>query len=223
MIGKQFVGAQCFVQAGMSHPFFLEVDDLTAHLEKVALVGAASLPLLGEAFRLRLLAEAESYAYTPEEEFVGSGDKLVRQQMGSFESFQPGSAYLELRDAFQAWLEERLQSLPQYPFSTPLRFNSLSLQKYEQGSIGITPHRDGLRYINLISIFVIGGKGRFFVCADRSGREAVEIDAAPGNLILMRAPGFLGEDIRPFHFVSEISRRRYSFGLRQLRLAPGAI
>ena len=217
MIGKQFVGTQRFVQAGMSHSFFLDFDDLPAHIEKVALVGAASLPLLGEAFRLRLLAEAESCAYTPEEEFVGSGDKLVRQQMGSFESFQPGSAYLELQNAFQVWLEERLQSLPQSPFSTPLRFNSLSLQKYEQGSIGITPHRDGLRYINLISIFVIGGKGRFFVCADRSGREAVEIDAAPGNLILIRAPGFLREDIRPFHFVSEISCRRYSFGLRQLR------
>jgi len=205
----------------MSHPTFLEVDDLTAHLETVALLGAASLPLLSEAFRLSLLAEAESYTYTPEEEFVGSGEKLVRQQMGSFDSFSPGSAYLELRDAFQAWLEERLQGPPQSPFSTPPRFNSLSLQKYEQGSIGITPHRDGLRYINLIGIFVIGGKGRFFVCADRSGREAVEIDATPGVVILMCAPGFLGEDRRPFHYVSEISVTRYSFGLRQLR--PAAI
>jgi hypothetical protein len=203
----------------MTRPFFLEVDDLTFLFEKVARVGAASLPLLGEDSRLRLLAEAGSYAYTPEEEYVGSGDKLVRQQMGSFEGFQPGSAYLELRDAFQAWLEARLQNLLHYPFSTPLSFNALSLQKYEQGSIGITPHRDGLRYINLISLFVIGGHGRFFVCADRSGREAVEIDAAPGNLILMRAPGFLGEDRRPFHYVSEISLKRYSFGLRQLRLA----
>lgn len=217
MIGKQFVDVQRFLQAGMSHPTFLEVRDLTTHIEKVALVGAASLPLLSEAFRLRLLAEAESYTYTPEEEFVGSGEKLVRQQMGSFESFSPGSAYLELCIAFQVWLEERLQSLPQYPFSTHLSFNALSLQKYEQGSIGITPHRDGLRYINLICIFVVGGQGRFFVCADRSGREAVEIDAAPGVVILMRAPGFLGEDRRPFHYVSEISLRRYSFGMRQLR------
>jgi hypothetical protein len=107
--------------------------------------------------------------------------------------------------------------LPQYLFPSPLHFNSLSLQKYAQGSIGITPHRDGLRYINLICIFVIAGQGRFFVCADRSGQEAVEIEATPGNVILMRAPGFLGEDLRPFHFVSEISATRYSFGLRQLR------
>jgi len=201
----------------MSSPYFLEIDHLTDHLEKVMLVGAASLPLLDESFRRGLLAEAESFTYTPEEEFVGSGERLVRQQMGSFESFPPGSAYLELRDAFQFWLEVRLQCLPQYLFPSPLHFNSLSLQKYAQGSIGITPHRDGLRYINLICIFVIAGQGRFFVCADRSGQEAVEIEATPGNVILMRAPGFLGEDLRPFHFVSEISATRYSFGLRQLR------
>jgi hypothetical protein len=201
----------------MSSPNFREVGDLTARLEQVARSGAASLPLLDEAFRLSLLAEAESYAYTPEEEFVGSGEKLVRQQMGSFESFPPGSGYLGLRDAFQGWLEERLQNLPQYPFASPLHLDSLSLQKYEQGSIGITPHRDGLRYVNLVCIFVIAGQGRFFVCADRSGRGAVEIEAVPGNLILMRAPGFLGEDLRPFHFVSEIRLTRYSFGLRQLR------
>jgi hypothetical protein len=203
----------------MSPPIFCDISDISALLEQVGRVGAASLPLLDEAFRLTLHAEAESYPYNPEEEYVGSGDRLVRQQMGSCESFPPGSAYLALRDAFQSWMDERLSSLPQYPFSSPLRFSSLSLQKYEQGSIGITPHRDGLRYINLICIFVIAGQGRFFVCADRAGREAVEIDAAPGNAILMRAPGFLGEDQRPFHFVSGVSLTRYSFGLRQLRPA----
>jgi hypothetical protein len=203
----------------MSHPLFRQVGALTDELGQVARLGAASLLLLDEAFRLRLLSEAENYTYAPEEEFVGSGEKLVRQQMGSFGSFLPGSAYLELRDTFQSWLDERLHGLPHYPFSTPLRFDSLSLQMYAPGSIGITPHRDGLRYINLICIFVIAGQGRFFVCADRSGRDAVEIEAAPGNVILMRAPGFLGEDLRPFHFVSEISLTRYSFGLRQLRIA----
>lgn len=201
----------------MRRPVFFEKVDFSACFAKVAAVGAASISILDEAFRLILLAEAESYTYTPEEEYVGSGERQVRQQMGSFERFPPGSAYLALRDAYQGWLDERLHSLTPYPFSFPLRFNSLSLQKYEQGSIGITPHRDGLRYINLISIFVIGGQGRFFVCVDRSGRDAVEIDAAPGNVILMRAPGFMGEELRPFHYVSEISATRYSFGLRQLR------
>ncbi len=175
------------------------------------------MPFLEENFRLSLLHEAEGYAYTPEEEYVGSGDKLVRQQMATFSDFPPGSLYLELWQAVQTWLAEQLAKLPEYPFSTPLHLNSLSLQQYEAGSIGITPHRDGLRYINLICLITVGGRGRFFVCTDRTGRGAVELDAAPGRLILMRAPGFMGQDIRPFHFVTEVSQRRYSFGMRQLR------
>jgi hypothetical protein len=62
---------------------------------------------------------------------------------------------------------------------------------------------------------VIGGRGRFFVCADRSGSYSLEIDAATGRLILMRAPGFMGSESRPFHYVTGIPERRYSFGLRQ--------
>ena len=200
---------------------FLKSADFSLLLPRLISPGAVSLPLLDESYRLSLLREAECYPYTPEPEYVGSGDRLVRQQMSSFDAFPPGSLYLGLRDALQIWLEERLVALPEYPFSTPLRFNSLSLQRYEPGSIGITPHRDGLRYINLICLLVIGGRGRFFVCADRSGRGAVEVDAAPGHLILMRAPGFMGETARPFHYVTEIYQRRYSFGLRQLRATAG--
>jgi len=93
------------------------------------------------------------------------------------------------------------------------------LQRYEEESIGITPHKDGLSYISLVCVFVIGGQGNFYVCSDRSGNNPIEIDASPGNVILMRAPGFLGsEDGRPFHYVTNIREPRYTFGLRQKRL-----
>jgi len=103
-----------------------------------------------------------------------------------------------------------------YPFETALDFNSMVLQRYEEGSIGITPHRDGLSFINLVCVFAIGGKGSFYVCSDRSGKDSIEIDASPGNVIFMRAPGLLGsEDERPFHYVAGIRETRYTFGLRQ--------
>jgi len=106
-----------------------------------------------------------------------------------------------------------------YPFETALGFNSMVLQRYEEGSIGITPHRDGLSFINLVCVFVIDGKGSFYVCSDRSGRDSIEIDASPGNVIFMRAVGFLGsEDERPFHYVAGIRETRYTFGLRQKEL-----
>jgi hypothetical protein len=94
------------------------------------------------------------------------------------------------------------------------------LQRYEKGSIGITPHRDGLRFINLVCVFAVGGRGRFYVCSDRSGKDAREIDASEGNVILMRAPGLFGsQDNRPFHYVTDIRETRYTFGLRQKRAA----
>ncbi len=192
----------------------LKIEDL---LKRIEAIGAASVQLLQDNFRLGLLEEAESYAYKPEAEEVGSGNRIVRQQMGSFGDFSVNSKFLLLKEACQKLLDEQLAILPAYPFDTRLRLDTLSLQQYPQGSLGITPHRDGWRYINLICIFVIGGYGRFFVCEDRQGSDSIEIPAYPGNVIFMRAPGFLGSTQRPFHFVTDIRGTRYSFGLRQRR------
>jgi hypothetical protein len=191
------------------------IDKLLADLSSV---GATSVRLLDEDFRLALLEEAGGYVYQPEDEIVGSRDRVVRQQVSSFDNFPEYSDYVLLKNSFQGWLEQRLAKLESYPFETSLDFNSMVLQRYEAHSIGITPHKDGLSYINLVCVFVIGGGGRFYVCPDRSGRETRAIDASPGNVILMRAPGLFGpEDNRPFHYVTEIKERRYTFGLRQKR------
>jgi hypothetical protein len=185
-------------------------------LEELSSVGATSVRLLDEDFRVALLKEAEDYDYEPEDEIVGTHDRVVRQQVSSFDDFPEDSGYVLLKDSFQGLLEQRLAKLETYPFETTLDFNSMVLQRYEEGSLGITSHKDGLSYINLVCVFVIGGKGRFYVCSDRSDRNAKEIDASPGNVILMRAPGlFRAEDNRPFHYVTEIEETRYTFGLRQ--------
>lgn len=185
-------------------------------LEELSSVGATSVRLLEEDFRVALLKEAEGYTYQPEDEIVGSGDRVVRQQVSSFDGFPEDSSYILLKDSFEELLEQRLAELEAYPFETALNFNSMVLQRYEEGSIGITPHKDGLSYINLVCVFVIGGRGRFYVCSDRSGRDTKEVDASPCNVILMRAPGLFGaEDNRPFHYITEIQETRYTFGLRQ--------
>jgi hypothetical protein len=185
-------------------------------LEKLSSVGATSVRLLEEDFRLALLEEAEGYVYQPEDEVVGSEDKVVRQQVSSFNDFPQDSGYVLLKNSFQGLLKQRLAQLDAYPFERVLDFNSMVLQRYQKDSLGITPHKDGLSYINLVCVFIIGGRGRFYVCSDRSGRDANEVDASPGNVILMRAPGlFGGGDNRPFHYVTEIEETRYTFGLRQ--------
>lgn len=186
-------------------------------VEQLSTVGATSLPMLPDEVRMDLFREAESYDYQPAEEVVGQGSRTVRQQLGYYDTFAENSRFVRLRDAFQALLDDALEELDGYPFETQLDLNDMVLQKYEEGSLGITPHRDHLNYLNLVCIFVIGGQGRFFICDDRSGSNAREIEAPPGHVILMRAPGFQGSTGRPFHFLSDIQERRFSFGLRQKR------
>lgn len=191
--------------------------DVKRVMELLSTVGATSLHMLPDEVRIDLLREAESYDYQPAEEVVGQGSRTVRQQLGFYDTFAGNSQFVRLRDAFQALLDNALEELDVYPFQTRLDLNDLVLQKYEEGSLGITPHRDHLTYINLVCLFVISGQGRFFICDDRSGSNAREIEAPPGHVILMRAPGFRGSTGRPFHFLSDIQERRYSFGLRQKR------
>lgn len=195
----------------------LERFDIDEIFRRLALVGATSVPFLKENLRTSLLQEAVGYAYKREEEIVGSGDRTVRQQVGSFEDFSDSSEFVRVRADFEGLVSNALATLTSYPFATPFRIDSMILNKYEAGSVGITPHRDLARYINLIGIVVIGGSGRFQVCRDRSGRDATEIPAVPGHAILMRAPGFPGAADRPFHCVSDIRQSRYTLVLRQRR------
>jgi hypothetical protein len=199
----------------MNEFFCLDQFDPHQIISTLSAQGAMSIPFLREDFRLTLLQEARGYTYSLEPEVVGSGEELVRQQAASRCVVDEGSAYTVLREAFQAVCDDAFQSLSPYPFPTRLRLTELRLQKYTPGSFGITPHRDGSRFCNLVCVFLIGGSGRFAVCADRSGRDARDLDTTPGRLLLLRAPGFLGSAERPFHYVTDIREERYTCALRQ--------
>jgi hypothetical protein len=199
----------------MNELFCLDQFDPHEIISTLSAQGAISIPFLREDFRLILLQEARGYTYSLEPEVVGSGEELVRQQAASRCVVDEGSAFAMLRKAFQTVCDEAFQSLSPYPFTTRLRLTELRLQKYAPGSLGITPHRDGSRFCNLVCVLLVGGNGRFAVCADRSGRDARDLDTTPGRLLLLRAPGFLGSAERPFHYVTDIREERYTCALRQ--------
>ena len=174
--------------------------------------GGTSLPLLKEEYRQKLAEEAKKYPFKVAPEYVGTAG--VRQQLSSFFEFPEESLFFPLKNEFAKFLEDSFKLLETPPFTEKLNFNEMQLQKYEAGSIGITAHRDHIKYRNLIGIFYLEGSAKFYVCEDINGNNAIKLDASPGNLILLRAPGFYDLLKRPYHFATDIVGERYLFSLR---------
>lgn len=182
-----------------------------------AVHGAVSAPILNVESCRRLLMEAKerTYVFTPEVHTQGKEGAWVYQEVQTHIDFPIDSEFLFLKDIFESCLCKFADSFSSYSFSFAPLFNRVTLARYPAGSIGITPHRDPLKYKNLICIFILGGKGKFFLCKDRSGTDAKEINASAGRVIFLRCPGFMGINKRPFHFLTDIKETRYSFILRQ--------
>lgn len=196
-------------------PFFISPLDIHTLVLTLTTDGAVSIPLLTESARQALQREAEGFCYVPETKTIGAGDSIVRTQYSSYNRFCDIGLYAEFKQAFQTLMEDSCAHLDAYPFSTRLKFNEMVLQRYLPEQLGITPHRDSLRAINLIALFNLGGQAEFYRCDDRQGKNAVQLDTTPGNAIFLRAPGFLNTTVRPFHCLTNIRSTRYSLGLRQ--------
>lgn len=183
-------------------------------IERLAEEGAASLPLLDLPARRRLTAATGRLPFRPAVPMVGEGANAVYQQFELCMNFPRTSLFATFAAAFERLIDASLARLPSAPVARPFRFNDLAVQRYERGALGITAHRDHIRYKGLIAVVPLSGAARFFVCADRAGNAAREVPAAPGSLVLMRGPEYAGRRDRPFHFVRDIRRRRLSLGLR---------
>lgn len=189
--------------------------DLTRVVEELTDSGALAVPVLGDEARLALLAAANEGPYRPARTWVGKGERRVCQRMEVCDHFPADSIFRAFAAEFQKLWVDWLVDAPADPFEGDLSFNDFMLQRYSVGELGITPHRDRTGYRNLVCLFVLEGKGRFYVCDDRSGDGARQIPHGAGDVILMRAPGFQGSSERPFHFVRAIESPRTVFGLRQ--------
>ena len=189
--------------------------DLANIVEALSDTGALAVPVLSEDTRLSLLEAARASRYRPARAWVGKGERLVRQRMEVCEHFPAESIFHAFTEGFQKLWDGLLVDATPNPFEGRLAFNDLMLQRYSVGEVGITPHRDRADYRNLVCLFILEGKGRFYVCDDRAGSGAQEIPHVAGDVLLMRAPGFQGSAVRPFHFVRDIESPRYIFGLRQ--------
>lgn len=185
--------------------------DVLRILGKLDSEGAVSFPILSDSYRKALLEEAEMYEYKKQDEIVGPAK--VREQLSSVHKLFSGSLFYRLGQDFERIISRA--AIRSDTFATPLNLNEYVLQCYEKDSIGITPHLDFAQNVNMICIFILTGKARFALCDDRQKTNARDLDTTPGNVILMRGPGFMGSSFRPFHFVSDITERRVVCAIRQ--------
>lgn len=197
-------------------PKYLDLFDFDAEkmINDLCKIGGASFPVLGEDRRLKLVEEARKLAFVSQLEIVGGGK--VREELSSVDEFPKNSLFWKLKNDFTELLIRKLKFHDLlYIFEIPPVFNNMSLQKYEKGSVGITPHIDGKSRINLIFVFILCGRANFAVCQNRTGSNPKFLDASPGNAIVIRGPGFFKSSFQPFHFVKNITEERIVFGLRQ--------
>ena len=191
-----------------------ETEALAASLNTCITQGAAAIRLLSQEALNRLAAAAENLPWRSARPVVGEGGRRVYQDFELSQYVPAESSYREAAISIDAAIAAAGHNLAPNPLPPGFHFNDLIVQRYAANSRGITPHRDHLRYRGLVALVIVSGDGRFCLCQDRSGSGAREVTAIPGDILLMRAPGFAGTSSRPFHFLDRISRERVSFGLR---------
>ncbi len=193
--------------------------DLAAAMEETGRIAAGTVRgALASETRHRLVAALDNAAFERAPERVGD----VRQDFDLL-VMEPGegpadpalSSLLALAEEYAALLGARATSLDE-PWLADFVPTDIHVQRYRRGSAGISPHRDGRRFIKLISIFSLGSPAEFRLCRDRRGLPLRRYQLDSGDLLLLRAPGFAGRpSARPMHSVSGPSGKvRYSITLR---------
>lgn len=187
---------------------------LAANLERLRYAPAVSMRILSGTILDELADAASELSFRPARFEVGKPEARVYQEFGYCGSVPPGHPVSMLGAWFQGRIRGALAGMIDAPLERGFTIDDIVCQRYQPGDLGITPHRDHIAYTGLITLVVLSGRGRYFVCADRQGSHSREIPSPPGAAILMPGPGFGGHSRRPFHTVKDITLLRYSVGLR---------
>jgi hypothetical protein len=189
-------------------------DAMAAGIQSMRRDDAAAVTVLTERGRSWLRDAAKTLAYKRSRPVVGHGEKAVTQDFDISTNPPWDSAWGECARLMSNLVNAGLANMRQPP-CPPVRFNEAVIQYYRPCACGISPHRDHVRYINVIGILIVDGEGDFYVCADRAGNGARRIPAGPGDFLLMRGPDFDESRYRPFHMLGAVRTDRLIVGYRQ--------
>lgn len=190
-------------------------------LETTAEQGCAHVPgALVPGFREALHRETASGPFAASEREIGP----VYQEVAGYVVTSSEAAGFPLADHLRRELSQRVRDTGAgMEGLTSFVANEVHVQRYAQGSSGISPHRDGTRYRPLLAVFTTAGRARFSVHPARDAEPLAAWEVAPGDLVLLRGPGLAGaDDGRPMHAVSGPTgdEARYSVSVRHRAAEP---
>ena len=197
----------------MADQVFVPGLDLGQALQTVAREGFAFVPrALAEDFRRALHQEVRACPFQPVPGEIGP----VRQETEECVIPSPMDGYplvARLSGELVALVRDHGRAVAGLEAWVP---TAAFVQRYRPGALGITPHLDGRRFGLLVAVFTSKGSARFSIHETRSGPVVARLEAAPGSLVLLRAPGLAGvDDGRPFHSVGgPPDQGRYSVSFR---------
>lgn len=195
---------------------WLSLDDaaLAGALCDVVRDGAAAVPALSLPARRDLIRAADVLSFRAARPVVGSGARAVTQSFEIADTVPESGPLAEVARELAARLNAAC-ARADTPGCPQIAFNDRVVQRYPACDVGISPHKDHIRYVHLVVNLVLQGFARFYICPQRSFEHAVEIAGAAGDALIMRAPGFAGSDHRPFHAIGDVAQERLVLGLRQ--------
>ncbi len=196
----------------LKNPFFRDFDHIEV-VNQLALKGVTVVEdFLTEYLTSELLSELGGMSLTKQPEHYGK--RQVHQNFSSIGHFGTKSLFTATKDILEYALNQKFFLSKTKVISEELKLNEMSVQRYGISDCGIGIHKDGASIINLIVILMLEGDGDFYVCKDRDGGKKFKVPNKPRDMLLMRAPGFLGENIEPLHMVGEVRAQRTIFAMR---------
>lgn len=181
-------------------------------------VGAVSLRLVSAKFAQSLANSVSAYCFsqTPERE----GPRRVFQHFAACEEddIPPECLVRVFSRSVSDSLNKSVSMNRTNFFRPPLELNDHLLLNFPPGDLGLGAHRDHSKYVNLIVSLTLIGQAEFNLHETPDGAATTTFVCEPGIAVFMRAPGFLHEEVRPYHSVTAIGEERTSLVLKQRRV-----
>ena len=187
------------------------------NFEELHLRGVTSFPFFKPIECSRILNEASAYNLRLAEHEVGPRNVKQRFFEATVQSRSPNiiKAVLDI----QKYIYKTMLTYDENVFVQPLNFQEIRLHKYPIGGL-LDFHRDDKIFKNVIVSLLLKGDSCFYVADDVSGTNQRLIQAEIGWCIIIGAPGLFGENKQPPHCVANVTKERWTLGMRDGILTP---